>query len=222
MSKNFADLFQSARHASAFFRATSAHPDIYAHMPSGPFMTEADFAKFLDERANPNPAWLTLAVIDKTQPPSTEDDEGALAGMMTFFDTSAEHLSAEIGYVVTFPQFRRTHVTTNAVGLMLQYAFAGEDEGGMGLRRVQWKANAANAASIRVAERMGFRHEGVMRWHFVFRDGVSKGKVGNGRALPKGSREGDLGRDTVMLGLCWDDWEDGVREKVFRLMERKD
>lgn len=189
-------------------------------MPSGPFATEAEFALFLQEKSLADPTFLTLAIIDKTQPPSAEDDEGALAGMMSFFDTSTVHLSAEIGYVVTLPPFRRTHVTTNAVGLMLQYAFAAEDVGGMGLRRVQWKANSANAASIRVAERMGFRKEGLMRWHMVFRDGVAKGKVGNGRPLPKGSRDGDVGRDTVVLGLCWDDWEEGVTETVSEVMGR--
>lgn len=189
-------------------------------MPSGPFATEAEFATFLQERSLGDPTFLTLAIIDKTQPPSAEDDEGALAGMMSFFDTSTVHLSTEIGYVVTLPPFRRTHVTTNAVGLMLQYAFSAEDNGGMGLRRVQWKANSVNAASIRVAERMGFGREGVLRWHMIFRDGVKKGKVGNGRPLPKGSRDGDVGRDTVVLGLCWDDWEEGVRQTVSELMGR--
>jgi len=189
-------------------------------MPSGPFATEADFVTFLQQRALADPAFLILAIIDKTQPPSTEDDEGALAGMMSFFDTSTVHLSTEIGYVVTLPPFRRTHVTTNAVGLMLQYAFAAEADGGMGLRRVQWKANSVNAASIRVAQRLGFRHEGLLRWHMVFRDGVQKGKVGNGRPLPKGSLDGDVGRDTVVLGLCWDEWEGGVRETVSKLMVR--
>ncbi|KAK1831418.1 putative acetyltransferase [Podospora conica] len=204
------------RHASAFFRASSPHPDIYAHMPTGPFATESEFINFLDEKRS-DPTVLILAIIDKTRPPSPEDDEGALAGMMSFFDTSPVHLSAEIGYVVTLPAFRRTHVTTNSVGLMLRYAFAA---GGMGLRRVQWKASSVNAASMRVAERMGFRREGVLRWHMVFRDGVGKGKVGHGRALPKGSREGELGRDTVVLGFCWDEWEGGGEERVVKLMGR--
>ena len=189
-------------------------------MPTGPFATEAEFVTFLKDKALADPTFLILAIIDKTQAPSAEDDEGALAGMMSFFDTSTVHLLTEIGYVVTLPAFRRTHVTTNAVGLMLQYAFAAEADGGMGLRRVQWRANSVNAASIRVAERMGFRREGLVRWHMVFRDGVQKGKVGNGRPLPEGSREGDIGRDTVVLGLCWDEWEGGVGERVSELMGR--
>jgi RimJ/RimL family protein N-acetyltransferase len=91
----------------------------------------------------------------------------------------------------------------------------------MGLRRVQWKANTENAASIRVAERLGFRKEGVLRWHFVFPDGLQTGKSGNGRALPKWSPKSDLGRDTVVLGICWDDWEDGAQEVVRAAMARE-
>ena len=149
-----------------------------------------------------------------------EDAEGALAGMVAFLRTSAMHLSTEIGGIVILSTFHRTYVTTNAVGLMLRCALAGVRDGGLGLRRVVWQASSMNAASIRVAERLGFRREGMLRWHYVFRNGVERHKVGNGRPLPPGSDEGDLGRDTVLLSLCWDEWEVGVREHVERAMAR--
>ena len=187
----------------------------------GPFATEADFVEeFLGKRSGQNPGWLTLAVIDKTRPFSQEDEEGELAGMMTFMNTSVEHLSTEIGCLVVLPKYHRTHVTSNAVGLMLQHALMATEDGGMGLRRVQWQANSMNLASIRVAERMGFLKEGLLRWHYVFRNGAQTAKVGNGRTLPGGSCESDFGRDTVVLGLCWDDWENGAREIVQKVMDR--
>jgi RimJ/RimL family protein N-acetyltransferase len=212
---------QAERHAEAYFANTAASPELYAHMPLGPFTTKAEFVEeFLEKMSGQNPEWLTFAVIDKTRPPSSADEEGELAGMMTFMNTSIKHLSTEIGCIVVLPQYHRTHVTTNAVGLMLQFALSGHMGGGMGLRRVQWTASSMNAASIRVAERLGFQREGLLRWHYVFRNGLQTGKIGNGRALPQGSPENDLGRDTVVLSLCWDDWQNGAKDVVQKAMDR--
>jgi len=153
---------------------------------------------------------------------------------MGFLNTSPANLSTEVGFAIILPPFQRTHVTSNAIGLLLQYAldppsdssdgdgsisFGREQRGGrggLGLRRVQWQANSLNTASIRAAERMGFKHEAVLRWDRVLREGREKGKVGNGREVSD-----DIGRDTIMLSLCWDDWEGGGREKVLGVMERR-
>lgn len=54
----------------------------------------------------------------------------------------------------------------------------------------------------------------------VFRGGDGKYKVWNGKVLFRDSLVGDYGRDIVILGFCWDDWEGGVREKVGGLMVR--
>ncbi|KAL8946390.1 MAG: hypothetical protein Q9183_007912 [Haloplaca sp. 2 TL-2023] len=166
---------------------------------------------------------MLYAVIDKTKPTScpTNDPEGALTGVIGHLNSNVEHKSAEIGFVITLPAFQRTHVTSNAIGLLLHYALDTPEQGGLGLRRVQWQANSVNELSRKVAERMGFEFEGVMRWHKIFKDGVANGKVGNGRGTPKGAEEGDLGRDTAIYGLCWDDWVDGGREKVEGVMGRK-
>jgi len=212
---------QADHHAGAYFAQSSAHPELYAHMPLGPYASEDDFVScFLEKRVYPDPRFIALAIIDKTRPSSAEDDEGELAGMMAFMETSTTHLSTEIGCVVVLPSYHRSHVTTNAVGLMLQYALNSVEEGGLGLRRVKWQASTMNAPSIRVAERLGFQKEGILRWHFAFRQGAQNRKVGNGRALPPGSAEGDLGRDTVVLSLCWDDWAQGGKTKVEEAMAR--
>ncbi|KAK5657207.1 hypothetical protein OQA88_3265 [Cercophora sp. LCS_1] len=211
----------SNHHATPFIAQASSRPDLFSHMPMGPFSTpDAFITQFLEKVSRPNPAWFTFAIIDKTRPPSPEDDEGELAGSIAYLDTNATHLSTEIGAIVILPKFQRTHVTTNAVGLLLQYALDGVDQGSLGLRRVQWKANSMNEASIRTAKRLGFRMEGVLRWQMVFPGGDEGGKIGNGQELPRGSKKGDYGRDSVILGLCWDDWEGGLREEVGKAMAR--
>lgn len=149
--------------------------------------------------------------------------------MVGFLNTSVMNLCTEIGFVIIMPAFQRTHVTSNAVGLLLQYALNLRSEGGLGLRRVQWQANAANVASVGVAERMGFRKEALLKWDRVFHGGRQAGKVGNNRVMPRRGAPGEvgeseneeIGRDTVLLSLCCDDWEDGGREKVKTLMERR-
>ena len=123
--------------------------------------------------------------------------------------------------MIVLQEFQRTHVASNAIGLLLQYALDPAEKDGLGLRRVQWECASENGPSMRVAERMGFVKEGVLRWHVVHWDGVARGKVGNRRGLPKGGGEGDLGRDTVIYGLCWDYWEGGERERVQAIMDRR-
>lgn len=163
---------------------------------------------------------MLYAVIDKTHPPSAEDGSGVLAGLLAYLNSSALDLSTEIGFVVTLPPFQRTHVTSNAIGLLLQYALEPESSGALGLRRVQWQCNSMNQASRRTAARMGFRLEGILRWERLFPQGRVLEKVGNGRDLPPGTNANDLGRDTVMHGLCWDDWEQGVRDEVQAIMDK--
>ena len=68
--------------------------------------------------------------------------------------------------------------------------------------------------SVKAAERLGFRLEGIIRWHRILPEG-KEGKRVEGDADARGP-----GRDTAMLSICWDDWRDGVRERVRSLGER--
>lgn len=67
---------------------------------------------------------------------------------------------------------------------------------------------------------MGFRLEGILRWDRVLAQGYVKGKESNGRNLPPGANADDLGSDSAMHSLCWDDWEQGTRDAVQAMMDR--
>jgi len=216
-------------HADVFFNGSYPHPELYTYMSFGPYTAVSDLLnEFIQGRIHRSPAETLFAIIDKTRiPPSASiksdtsqvDLQKSLAGVVGFLNTSTTNLSTEIGFVMVLPPFQRTHVTTNAVGLLLHYALDLPTAGGLGLRRVQWQANSSNASSIRSAERLGFKTEALLKWDRVL-PGV--GKVGNGKEKRKGDpREDTLGRDTVLLALCWDEWEDGGRETVRKLMERR-
>ena len=143
----------------------------------------------------------------------------APAGIISLLDASPRDLSVEIGFVVAFPKYQRTHLTSNMVGLLLQYCLEVPENGGLGLRRVQWQANVQNGASVKAGLRMGFIHEGVKRWERIVP--AAEGKPNTTERLPREGdpRRRDPGRHTAVLGLCWDDWEDGAREKVRELMK---
>lgn len=213
--------FSTKIHGAIYFALSYPHPQLYAYLNSGPFATLDEFKSYVKDVDQPDPSKLFYAIIDKTGPPSPESPSGAFAGLIAFQNASPSNLSIEIGPIIVLPAFQRTHVASNAIGLLLQYALDPEERDGLGLRRVQWDCGSKNKASMRVAEGMGFVKEGVLRWQHVHRDGIARGKIGNGEEMPKGGAEGDLGRDTVIYGLCWDDWEDGVREKVQAVMDRR-
>ncbi|KAL3425210.1 GNAT family protein [Phlyctema vagabunda] len=213
--------FDLCNHAVEYYNKTADVPGLYAHQAIAPFKSADDFVNnFVLTRAYPDPATFLWAIIDTTNL-NHKGEEGALAGVVAYMASSVVHKSTEIGFINIIPQFQRTHVTTNAVGLLLQYALNPERAGGLGLRRVEWHTNSGNVASLRVAERIGFKREGVLRWHRVFYDGEQNGKQGNGKTMPSHGVPKDLGRDTVLLGLCWDDWEDGGRDHVQNLMDRR-
>jgi RimJ/RimL family protein N-acetyltransferase len=165
-----------------------------------------------------NPTWILFAIIDKTRE-SEQDFGGALAGMIGFIRTEPSSLTTEIGCVFTFRDFQRTHVTSNAVGLLMHYALelpTAHPCPGLGFRRVVWGTRAENVASVRTAERMGFKPEGMTRWTRL----VTADKEG----LP--SRQDDPfpecpGWHAVHFALCWDDWENGGREHVRKQMDRR-
>lgn len=110
---------------------------------------------------------------------------------------------------------KRTHVVSQTCWLLAELAFET-----YGVRRLQWFANALNEPSKTTALRLGFRHEGDLRWHRV----LPESKRPHGVTVPVdatlGSPNAGPGRHSALLAIGWDDWEGGVREKVRALADR--
>ncbi|KAG5653482.1 hypothetical protein H0H81_000117 [Sphagnurus paluster] len=209
--------FLPPKHAEELYKIPLPSFD---YLPFGPYETPADFVEGLVEgRIHPDPGCTLFAVYDKTKASETGHPGGAFAGTIGFCNSSAQNLVVEIAFVLISPKFQRTHVTSNAIGLLLHYALDLPEKGGLGLRRVVWQASPLNVPSVGAAERMGFRREGLLRWHYV----LSEVKhIGNGRDTRSGDPKAKLlGRDTVVLSVCWDDWDDGAWKKVDEVMERR-
>ncbi|KAJ7591532.1 hypothetical protein C8J56DRAFT_887849 [Mycena floridula] len=189
-----------SKHAGAAYNGTKGNGDdmngSWAWIPIGPFESLEDFLQSVTHLQDST----LFAVLDKTK-------GEVLAGLIGYVYASANDLSVELGPVIAFPAFQGTFVASNAVGILLHYALNLPSDGGLGLRRVQWFANVMNTSSVRAAERMGFQREGIIRWARVLTPQKSIGT--NGKAIREGDPRGSdhLGRDSIVLGLCWDDWE---------------
>ncbi|KAF8804150.1 acyl-CoA N-acyltransferase [Phlegmacium glaucopus] len=225
------DPFIPLKHAKLIDQ-TILYPEIFRYLPFGPFKSADEFMNFYETRIRKDPGYILFAIVDKTKlntnlnnddahkvPEDEGHNDGPLAGLIGFVNTSPTDLVTEVGPVMILPPFQRTHISSNATGLLLKYALnlPSESPPGLGLRRVVWQANALNRASVGLAERMGFKLEGVLRWERA----LSPSKEETGRIPREGDpRRNYFGRDTALLALCWDDWEDGGREKVDQVMER--
>ena len=95
---------------------------------------------------------------------------------------------------------------------------------GLGLRRLQWTSSPANAASMRAAERMGFKAEGVIRNQWAWpqgKDGLSfdaTGELETATGEPRG-----VAQDCWIAGITKADWEEvgGLKEWVAKQLARE-
>lgn len=158
-----------------------------------------------------NPGAVLFAIYDKADPFAQDEAADKLAGIIAYQDASPTHLSIELGLAIVLPAFQHTHVARTAIALLLRYALEPRSSGGLGLRRVTWQSYEENVASVRAAQRIGFSKEMANRWNRIPREG-KLGKLGRG---------GEVMWDTVVLAVCWDDWEVDGRTLVRDILERR-
>jgi RimJ/RimL family protein N-acetyltransferase len=196
-------------HAQSFVERLSLDEAALQWMPLRS-LTLAEVLPQLETHFRQDPGYIAFAIIDKGR-------NNALAGFIALGHTSVSMLATEISWIIVLPEFRRSYVTTHAVGIILRVCLELPSAGGLGLRRVQWCAQETNHKSINAAQRLGFTLEGTLRWTKVLLDD----KEGYDVAPRKGDpSESGPGRGSVTLAMCWDDWENGKREHVQKLMER--
>ncbi|KAI0745785.1 acyl-CoA N-acyltransferase [Earliella scabrosa] len=211
--------FVPSVHGETYWAHVKDRPELFRYYPRL-FSTFAEFLTWVELTIRRNPHLLILAMIDTTRPDAEHPDwGGSLAGILMFCNTVAQNLTTEIGYIVVFPEFQHTHVAKEMVALCLRYLLdlPSASPPGIGFRRVQWCAHPGNAPSIGLAERMGFKREGTLRWLWVLPEVLTH--------MGDRGREGDAypgrgGRHTAVLSVCWDDWEGGVKDNIEAFLKR--
>ena len=115
-------------------------------------------------------------------------------GSTSYLDLKTERKTMEIGSTFYGEVARRTGINTEAKLLLLTEGFDNR-----GYERIQLKADNLNERSLAAIERIGAKKEGVMRNHFIRRDG---------------SR-----RDTVMYSIIKSEWP-VVKNRLQQLLNR--
>lgn len=150
MQGRYAELapLTAVSHAALLFRAYAGHDHVWDYMPVGPFSSASQYHRWVRDHENqPDPFFYAIRNKD------TDQWEGAAS----YLRIKPESGSIEVGYISYSPALQRTRAATDAMYLMMKWAFEA------GYRRYEWKCNALNAGSRRAAQRLGFSFEGVFR-----------------------------------------------------------
>ena len=135
-------------HAADLHRAYSGHDALWDYMPYGPFPSAAGYHRWAKETASgEDPLFYVLR--DKAT--------GHCGGVASYLRITPGSGSIEVGHICLAPEMARGRVWTEAMFLMMDWAFRN------GYRRYEWKCNALNMASRRAAQRLGFSYEGIFR-----------------------------------------------------------
>lgn len=191
------------------------YPNLLAYVAFPGLNTIEEFTDMYHKDIGSKPEECLYAIYDKTAPGGETDDN--YAGTVAYTGGNKSHASTDVG-IILWPAFQRTHVATNAIGLLLLHALDPPSAGGLGLRRVVWTAHSENAASRNTALRLGFEFEGITRWHKIFAD-REIGSSADALAKRNGTEKEIIGRHTATYSIVWDEWDE-KRPKLVALMKR--
>ncbi|MFC3153069.1 GNAT family N-acetyltransferase [Litoribrevibacter euphylliae] len=137
-------------HGQALYQANAEDitPESWTYLPYGPFRDFSEYQDWLSEQIQ-QPDQKFYAIIDLKS--------GKAVGLAAYLRIMPSAGSVEVGHLKFSPRMQRTPLSTEAMYLMMQHAFA------LGYRRYEWKCNDFNEPSKRAALRLGFQFEGVFR-----------------------------------------------------------
>jgi RimJ/RimL family protein N-acetyltransferase len=137
-------------HAEALHDANAQGADgrNWTYLPYGPFESPGSYRDWVGEVARDgDPLFYTVL----------RQSDGQAAGVASYLRIAPASGSIEVGHINFSPLLQRTPGATEAMYLMMQWAFHA------GYRRYEWKCDALNAPSRRAAMRLGLSYEGVFR-----------------------------------------------------------
>lgn len=143
-----------AAHARGLYEANAGQDWLWDYMGYGPFATFQDYADW-QSRMAPSADPCFYALRDLTT--------GRVGGIAAYLRIVPEHGVIEIGHIQIAPFLQRTPAATEAISLLIGWAFD------VGYRRVEWKCDALNLPSMAAARRYGFSFEGIFRQHMLYK-----------------------------------------------------
>lgn len=119
---------------------------------------------------------------------------GEYAGSTRFYDIQPDNAMLQLGYTWYGSKFRRTGLNKHCKFLLLQFAFETLD-----MYRVEFRADARNERSIAAMKSIGCTVEGILRSNMW---------------LEAGGR-----RSSIVLSILKEEWEDRVKEDLFKRLQ---
>ncbi|GAM24792.1 hypothetical protein SAMD00019534_079670 [Acytostelium subglobosum LB1] len=147
------------QHAVELYEAFQAgtNPDkTWTYMANGPFNTYESYYDIVKTVFEVTKDPMHFAVIDK--------QTNKAVGTIAFIRIDPKNGSIEVGSVVFSALLKRTRQSSEAVFLLMKYAF---DQ--LGYRRFEWKCDSLNELSRKAADRYGFTFEGTFRQAIVYK-----------------------------------------------------
>jgi RimJ/RimL family protein N-acetyltransferase len=114
---------------------------------------------------------------------------GEYAGSTRYYDIQPQLNTLQLGYTWYGEKYRGSGLNKHCKFLLLQFAF---EE--LNMARVEFRADARNQRSIAAMKSIGCQVEGILRSNMPLEDG--------GR------------RDSIILSILKDEWENGVKERL--------
>ncbi len=121
-----------------------------------------------------------------------EASTGKVLGTTSYHDILPSVKRVEIGYTWYSKSSQRSHVNSTCKLLMMQHAFET-----LGCNVVGWRTDNFNFASQAAIERLGAKKDGIIRGHFMRRDGTI--------------------RDTVMYSMRSGEWPEAKAQLLYSL-----
>lgn len=146
----------AVRHADALYAANMTDPSQknFTYLFSGPFDSLASYRNWLaTAQGSEDP--LYFAIVDAQR--------GSATGIASYLRIDPANGVIEVGNINYSPLLQRTRAATEAMYLLMSYAFE------LGYRRYEWKCDALNAPSRAAALRLGFQYEGIFRQAVVYK-----------------------------------------------------
>jgi [ribosomal protein S5]-alanine N-acetyltransferase len=144
-------------------RIYAEDPEVVRYLIRAPTELLAEPALAIDEAQESRRTEYAFAVIDR-------DSDGVIGSAEVYVD-SVRHHPGEIGYILRRDVWGQG-LATEVAELLLRFGF---DD--LGLHRLWASCDPANAASIRVLEKVGMQYEGLLRHQYLAHDGTWRDAV---------------------------------------------
>jgi N-acetyltransferase len=147
-------------HAEALFEAARGDRELFRWMPLDLSESREAVRSWVIDSSESD-GDVAFAILDLAS--------GSAIGSTRFLELRPEHLRVEIGWTWLARPAWGTGVNVETKLLLMAHAFER-----VGLRRVEFKADARNERSRGALLALGARFEGVLHKHMVLRDGSSR------------------------------------------------